>query len=433
MGNVGVLNEDDSRVRSCTTVRKPYSHYACRSGGVSLTGTLVIPLILIYVMRKTMRVSRTMMLGSLLLAACGSAPEEAVFLTTLGQDTLVVESLIRTQDRFEGTMIHRVPRTTRYTYRGTLDAATQRVRSFEGTMTFPGDTGRPPADFGMSFEDTAVVSTWRRGDRPDTARLTTRRGAAPTILQGFALYEQLTRQAAAQGGDSVAIDVVGIASRRVFPNAIVRQGNDSVSYSLFGKPLMLHVDHEGKLLGADGGRTTQQTITVRLPAVDLAGIQSSFLAAEERGWSLSKRDTTTGAIGGAALWVDYSRPMRRGRDIFGQVVRFDEVWRTGANAATQFRTSRDLSVGGRVLPAGFYTLWTIPTEGGATLIVNRETGQWGTAYDSSQDIIRIPLEVEALDEPVERFEIGVEEVGPREGALTFSWDRSRWRLRFTVR
>jgi len=114
------------------------------------------------------------------------------------------------------------------------------------------------------------------------------------------------------------------------------------------------------------------------------------------------------------------------------VVPWGTVWRTGANAATQFRTDRDLVIGGVVVPAGTYTLFSLPAQTGWQLIVNRQTGQWGTAYDSAQDLIRVPLTVSALGAPVEVFTIAVE---PQDagGVLSFAWDRTRAQVPFTVR
>jgi len=178
-----------------------------------------------------------------------------------------------------------------------------------------------------------------------------------------------------------------------------------------------------------------QTTTTRLDEVDLAAVESAFLARERQSQGqvvLSGRDTVEATVAGVDLIVDYGRPSKRGREIFGRVVPFDAVWRTGANAATQFRTSRALRVGEHTIPAGMYTLFTLPTAEGATLIVNRQTGQWGTEYDGSQDLVRLPLQVERLDEPVEMFTIAVEPAQGRSGTLVLTWDRTRWILPFTV-
>jgi hypothetical protein len=89
-------------------------------------------------------------------------------------------------------------------------------------------------------------------------------------------------------------------------------------------------------------------------------------------------------------------------------------------------------VGDATIPAGRYTLWTLPSARGATLIVNRQTGQWGTQYDVAQDLVRVPLVRETLAESVERFTISVTSMG-QGGELRFDWDRTRWRLPFTMR
>ena len=135
--------------------------------------------------------------------------------------------------------------------------------------------------------------------------------------------------------------------------------------------------------------------------------------------------------GGATLWVDYGRPGKRGREIFGNVVPLGEVWRTGANAATQFRTDRALDFGGTVVPAGFYTLWTIPTATGWKLLVNSETGQWGTEHHADKDVFTLDMKASTLRQPVERFTISIEP-SPTGGELRLDWDRTRASASFTV-
>jgi hypothetical protein len=130
--------------------------------------------------------------------------------------------------------------------------------------------------------------------------------------------------------------------------------------------------------------------------------------------------------------VEYSRPRKRGRSIFGGVVAWNRVWRLGANAATHFSTTADLDAGGRVIPAGTYTLWMLPTPGGDTLIVNRQIGQWGTAYDPAQDLARLALERETWTPAAEQFTIAVEPSSSG-GTLRLSWDTTSYRLPFRVR
>ena len=151
----------------------------------------------------------------------------------------------------------------------------------------------------------------------------------------------------------------------------------------------------------------------------------TLLAQENRVRVLSPRDSTTQTIGVAELSVNYGRPSKRGREIFGGLVPHGVVWRTGANQATHFRTDHDLTVGTIRVPRGTYTLWTIPEKKSWTLIINRATGQWGTDYDKTQDLGRIPMKVAKLREPVEQFTIAIASAGDATGTLTMSWDTTQ--------
>jgi len=133
----------------------------------------------------------------------------------------------------------------------------------------------------------------------------------------------------------------------------------------------------------------------------------------------SPRDTARGTVGGVNVLVDYGRPSKRGRTIFAAdgLAPYGKVWRTGANAATTLVTSGDLLVGSTRLPAGTYTLYTVPGPDQWQLVINRQTGQWGTVYDESRDLARVPMTVRTLSAPAEQFTIAVDG-----GALTMRWD-----------
>jgi hypothetical protein len=152
---------------------------------------------------------------------------------------------------------------------------------------------------------------------------------------------------------------------------------------------------------------------------------SALIAQEVRPRILSPRDSTRQSIGQANIVVDYGRPSKRRREIFGALVPYGVVWRTGANEATHLRTDRDLTIGGVRVPRGTYTLWTIPEREHWTLIINRATSQWGTDYDKSQDLARVPMKVVTVDESVEQFTIAIARKGARSGVLTMTWDTTQ--------
>jgi len=125
---------------------------------------------------------------------------------------------------------------------------------------------------------------------------------------------------------------------------------------------------------------------------------------------------------GKTITVTYSRPSMRGRTIFGGLVPYGQVWRTGANAATTLKTDVNLTIGGASVPAGTYTLYSIPEEKKWTLIINKETGQWGTKYDQAQDLARVDMKLsKPAAAPVEQFTIGFDQTGNTTAVLKLEW------------
>jgi hypothetical protein len=141
---------------------------------------------------------------------------------------------------------------------------------------------------------------------------------------------------------------------------------------------------------------------------------------------LSPRDTARVALpDGKQILVDYGRPLRRGRRIMGELVPWGRPWRTGANAATTFVTDVDLEIAGTPVPRGTYTLYTLPTPGQWMLIINTQTGQWGTQYEPSRDLVRLPMRRSTLPEPIEQFTIALEQIRPGRYELAMEWENTR--------
>ena len=124
---------------------------------------------------------------------------------------------------------------------------------------------------------------------------------------------------------------------------------------------------------------------------------------------------------GKTIAIDYSRPSVKGRKIFGGLVPYGQVWRTGANAATTMKTDTNLTIGGANGPAGTYTLYSIPEDKKWTLIINKQTGQWGTAYDEKQDLARVDMKVSKNASPTEQFTIGFDQTGATAAVLKLDW------------
>ena len=143
----------------------------------------------------------------------------------------------------------------------------------------------------------------------------------------------------------------------------------------------------------------------------------------------SKRPSPPGSaevtLNGKKITIEYSRPFMKGRKIMGEVVPYGKVWRTGANEATALTTEADLSIGGANVPAGKYTLYTLPSEGTWKLIINKQTGQWGTIYKEDQDLARVDMEKSKLSEPVEQFTISFKQKSADAADLVLQWETTQ--------
>jgi hypothetical protein len=123
----------------------------------------------------------------------------------------------------------------------------------------------------------------------------------------------------------------------------------------------------------------------------------------------------------ATISIDYSAPSVRGRKIFGALVPYGEVWRTGANAATTLKTSGNLMIGDLKVPAGTYTIYSLPSAHGAQLIINKQTGQWGTVYDKTQDLGRTDMTIDNNASPVETMVIDFEKTSGDSTEMHVKW------------
>lgn len=154
---------------------------------------------------------------------------------------------------------------------------------------------------------------------------------------------------------------------------------------------------------------------------------------------VSPHETISGDIDGAKITVVYGRPYTKNpktgepRKIWGTVVPYGKVWRTGADEATILTTDQTLKFGDTEVPPGKYSLYTLPSEDGtAKLIINKQTGQWGTEYDESKDLARVDMKKGATDSPVDQFTMSIDR-GPGGGTLKLSWENTQYLVPFSVK
>ena len=377
-------------------------------------------------MRAPIRSSMAWLLAGT-AAAC--APKPSSFVAMLGStDTIAVESYTRSGDRLSGSSAAAYPRAQVRAYEVTFGPG--------GEVTHLHLTSGPPA-----AEPTTVADFTYTGDsvsvevRRDT---TTQRFVVATAGERplpfyedlFAFWEVELARVMESGIDSTTIGT--LAGRSVFPVDFDRTGDSGADFGA-GDWGTVHASLSGdQLEGLDMTGTTSKYTVTRVPSVDVEATATAWAARPQPG-ALSPRDTAGAQVGAAHVAIDYGRPAMRGRKVFGGIVPWGEVWRLGANAATQLITDKDLVIAGTPVPAGTYSLWCVPTSSEWTLVVNAQHGQWGTQYDQSQDFAKIPLAVTDVPEPVERFTIDVADAGGGKGTISLSWENKRASVPFTVR
>jgi hypothetical protein len=379
----------------------------------------------------------------LVLAGCSSnTPEERYgFIARLGNDTLSVESVTRTGNSIVSDEVDRFPRVRQRHTEIDLndDGSIRRLVMDVHTPSEPENERQRRVEVNVSGDSVRIT----KRDGTGTKRMSFATGGAVAMAhlpQMYSLYDLYFAAAhnVAKKSNTDTAKLRQFYIDREFDRFPLHRG--TVRFLPGGKAEIRHdwlsgtgdatVDSSGRLLAYSGGRTTYKVDVERLAEPpDVKEIGDRFAAAEAKAGAakqLSVRDTLRAVIGNASFTVDYGRPMARGRDLLGNVLPYDRVWRTGANAATQFTTSAPITIAGIPLSPGTYTLWTIPRANGADLIVNEQTGQWGTGYNAAHNIGTAAMTTDITETPVEKFTISIRPNGADRGELLMEWGTFRW-------
>lgn len=390
--------------------------------------------------------NRSLLLVLSVVGCTADGPTEQYgFVTRLGRDTVAVERISRSPRRLVSDGVDQFPLVRRRHTEVDLNSD-GRIRRMVMDVATP--SGRSPAERARRITadystDRVKISIRDSSGVRDTSFAIGDALAVPHVSMMYSVIELEIAYALAHAADGAAKAGGDVSFRQYYPDRDI-----GPSFALHrgvvhpagnGRVELRHdwlsgtgdatVDSAGRLLTYSGKRSTYQVDVVRTQAPpDVEGIGDRLAAAEARkgATQLSVRDTTRATIGTASLAVDYGRPLARGRALLGNVISYDRVWRTGANAATQFTTSAPLTIAGLAVPAGKYTLWTIPHVIGAELIVNKQTGQWGTQYSRGENLGSIALHVETVSDTVDRFTISVAPADARHGTLALAWGTFRW-------
>jgi hypothetical protein len=382
----------------------------------------------------------------LLLVSCGHTPpaEHYGFITRLGNDTISVESITRQGNTLTSDEVDRFPRVrVRHTViKLAPDGSIKHLVMDIHTPSEPANR-RECKVIADVTTDSVHLSKMDGTGTLNRAFATGGSIVVAQVPQMYSLYElyfaaALKHEAASKSGAGNPVPMRQFYIDREFDhfplgNALVRplEGDKAeITHDWLSGTGEATMDSSYRMLSYSGARTTYKVEVNRLTSPpDVKSIADRFEALETKTGTvrqLSVRDTTQAQIGNALFIVDYGRPLVRGRTLLGDVLPYDRVWRTGANAATQFTTSAPIKLAGMQVPAGAYTLWTVPHIDGVDLIVNRQTGQWGTEYDGSRNLGTARMTTQALTAPVEEFTISIVSSDATHGTLVMEWGSFRW-------
>jgi hypothetical protein len=373
------------------------------------------------------------LLSLLTLAASATsiAAQSASLVYKLGKDTLAIEQYTRTATSLTGEMVQRGGMAVvRVQYSVTLGKdgrpTAASVKRLQGDGT---PAPNAPSEVRFTVGADSIVrevvfadSTQRRAFAAKQTMIN-----FPTFVYGPTELMAAIRKA---GGVTDSLPALGTGGGLGY-TGLMPAGGDSVR--LRGGPyaMVLRFDASSRLQLVDGSFTTNKAVAVRgAGGLDIAAIAKAMKPTGV----LSAREDVRAAFGpGGMVLIDYGRPQVRERTVWGgTLVPFDSVWRAGANDATHLFTTRTLTLGSLTLAPGMYTLWVQHTRTGTFLVVNKQTGQWGTQYDAAQDVGRVPMTMAPAPSPVEEFTIMVKAQGPARGVIEMAWGTSVASVQFGV-
>jgi hypothetical protein len=359
----------------------------------------------------------------------------AGYVTLLGNDTLAVEKFEKTDNSVSAKVVLRSPRTS--------------LKSYELSLTDNGGIEEMTItgfDLESGFDSEGVLerSYKRNGDSLEVSVLTNdgsyriiksgyEEGILPFIDMVHWPFEIAFNNAMETTADS--IDQRLLTGSRASTFIVAKIDSDSMTIRHPSRGVMgVNVDKNGNIIELDASQTTRKLTVKRKNDIEINSIAKRFAASDKQGnpfGSLSGAIEEEFTIGNTVVNVSYGSPQRRGRDLFGGIVPFGERWRTGANRATHFKTTSDLKIGSLDIPAGEYTLFTIPEKEGGVLIINKQTGQNGQTYDQERDLGRVPMTVSKKEDSTEGFTILVEEEGSG-GVLKLVWGNTVYSVKFDI-
>jgi hypothetical protein len=380
-------------------------------------------------MKKAGTVLLTLITISLGLISCNDqsnqeAQETFYFVTRLGVDTLAVERIILYPDSIAATALLRSPQLQLISYGYSVSPNNQVYRAVSQD---------PMDDKAINTE----IAEWKN----DSLNVRLRNGeiekSIAAVKDIVPFVDMIHWPFELMLKNAYALEIGGEVEQQVwsgtstFKFKVKKISSDSMAIIHPSRGAMgVSVNETGGLLKLDASQTTRKLLVTRYDTLNFEEVQNSFIRSEKSGkgiGALSGSGNTTKTVLGVSYEINYGTPSKRGREIWGSLVKYGERWRTGANRATHFKINTPIQINELMVPAGEYTLFTIPYDETCELIINKQTGQNGRTYDPAMDLGRVEMISSDLPAPVESFTIDIIERNNK-AFLSLQWDMKSYEV-----
>lgn len=375
----------------------------------------------------------------LITSAQNKPADSGIIYYTLGEDTTVIQYFEYEKDQFKTTFIQFTGAITKCEATGLLSnqGELNEVRSANYRMNAAGNWELSTNGLNKFTGDSTIYTASNAKGEQVNRRSFPGQGilANGMDIASFYVFPYMGFYAPEKTGGIHMHRQLSFNGYRAYSVARIDPGHLRVGSNLMGK-IELYVDGEGRLLKIEGvGSSLNIRATINRYFASTEVLDAIARRRNAAGATAVRtlRDTARVELGGEVIEVDYWRPHKRGRDIFGNVVVWNRIWRMGANNATQLRTPLNLLIGEYEVLKGAYGLWTFPTAAKWELLVNTNAGAWGTDHDGLADLFRVPWKVERLESPVEILKIYFVKQSEKEADLVLEWDTYKASVRIGIR